>query len=67
MVKDIDPGANSSYPSYMINVNNELYFTANDGSHGYELWKSDGPPPEPSWSRTSTPAPAVRRRSIWRP
>ena len=42
MVKDIDPGANSSYPSYMINVNNELYFTANDGSHGYELWKSDG-------------------------
>jgi ELWxxDGT repeat protein len=42
MVKDIDPGANSSFPSYVINVNNELYFTANDGAHGYELWKSDG-------------------------
>jgi ELWxxDGT repeat protein len=42
MIKDIDPGANSSFPSYIINVNSELYFTANDGVHGYELWKSDG-------------------------
>ena len=42
MVKDIDPDANSLVPSYVINVNSELYFTANDGAHGYELWKSDG-------------------------
>jgi ELWxxDGT repeat protein len=25
----------------MTNVNGVLYFRANDGSHGYELWKSD--------------------------
>ena len=23
-------------------MNNELYFNANDGNNGYELWKSDG-------------------------
>ena len=26
----------------MTNVNGTLFFTANDGTHGYELWKSDG-------------------------
>ena len=26
----------------MTNVDNIVYFMANDGSHGYELWKSDG-------------------------
>ena len=42
MVKDIDPGATGSIPSYLTNVNGTLFFTANDGTHGYELWKSDG-------------------------
>ena len=26
----------------LTNVNGTLYFTANDGVHGWELWKSDG-------------------------
>ena len=42
MVKDIDPGATGSIPSYLTNVNGTLFFAANDGTHGYELWKSDG-------------------------
>jgi ELWxxDGT repeat protein len=42
MVADIFPGASSSFPSHMPNVNGELYFSANDGVHGTELWKSDG-------------------------
>src|SRR5205085_187558 len=36
------PGYFGSNPSNLTNVNGTLYFTANDGPHGYELWKSDG-------------------------
>ena len=41
-VKDILPGAGGSYPSNLTDVNGTLFFTATDGSNGYELWKSDG-------------------------
>jgi|GEM_PF-1296772 len=34
--------AASSYPSQLRVVGNTLYFQANDGIHGRELWKSDG-------------------------
>src|SRR5262249_55641824 len=33
---------NSSFPSWLTNLNGTLYFTANDGIHGVALWKSDG-------------------------
>ncbi|GBE39482.1 hypothetical protein BMS3Bbin08_02105 [bacterium BMS3Bbin08] len=39
---DICPGACSSDPSYLTNVNGTLFFRANDVTNGYELWKSDG-------------------------
>jgi ELWxxDGT repeat protein len=42
MVKDINPGSASSYPGHLTDVNGTLFFTANDGTHGSELWKSDG-------------------------
>jgi len=47
MVKDINIGNLSSFSQYpwensLTAVGNTLYFTANDGSNGYELWKSDG-------------------------
>ena len=45
LVKDIYPGSNSSLDSYyplpITAVGNTLYFVANDGVNGYELWKSD--------------------------
>jgi ELWxxDGT repeat protein len=42
MVKDINPGAASSSIGYLTNVNGMLFFVANDGINGTELWKSDG-------------------------
>ena len=41
MVKNIRPGGSSSPGQFTI-FNNTVFFTANDGSHGSELWKSDG-------------------------
>lgn len=38
---NINPSAASS-PTGMYIFNNKLYFAANDGSHGIELWSTDG-------------------------
>ncbi|MCA9065544.1 MAG: hypothetical protein KDA96_20895, partial [Planctomycetaceae bacterium] len=40
-VRDIQAGG-SSAPSQLTNVGGSLYFTADDGVHGREIWKSDG-------------------------
>ncbi|MFM7787275.1 MAG: ELWxxDGT repeat protein, partial [Microcystis panniformis] len=45
LVKNIFPGNNPSFSSSPRNlrvVGNTLFFSANDGANGYELWKSDG-------------------------
>ncbi len=42
MVKDIRPGPKGSRPTGLARIAGTLYFSANDGVHGYELWKSDG-------------------------
>jgi ELWxxDGT repeat protein len=42
LLKDINPGATSSNICYLTNVDNTLFFAANDGVRGMELWKSDG-------------------------
>ena len=48
LVKDIVLGSNdygdpnSSNPAYLTEFNDRLYFTANDGQSGNELWATDG-------------------------
>ncbi|MCG6947813.1 MAG: hypothetical protein LJE93_02710 [Acidobacteria bacterium] len=45
MVKDINPDGGdgmSSVNSEIVVAGDEIYFTANDGVHGWELWRSDG-------------------------
>jgi ELWxxDGT repeat protein len=47
LVKDIYPGStsgflNGSFPEYLTPLGNTLYFVADDGVNGRELWKSDG-------------------------
>jgi ELWxxDGT repeat protein len=48
LVTDLFPGedkygnANSSFASNLVEFNDKLYFTANDGVHGNELFVSDG-------------------------
>ena len=45
MVKDINPGSSTSFPSFfpqLTNINGTVYFEADDGAHGVELWKTDG-------------------------
>jgi ELWxxDGT repeat protein len=38
MVQDINPGPNGSNPASLTDVSGTLFFTADDGTHGVELW-----------------------------
>lgn len=42
LVADINPGAAGSSPNVLVDAEGTLFFRANDGSHGNELWRSDG-------------------------
>jgi len=42
LVKDIAVGEGDSLPEQLIEMGGVLYFTASDGVHGRELWRSDG-------------------------
>ena len=41
-MKDINPGFEPSIPTDFIRYNHFVFFSANDGLHGTELWRTDG-------------------------
>jgi ELWxxDGT repeat protein len=43
-VKDIRPGPEGSNPANLAVAGGFLFFAADDGTSGYELWRSDGTP-----------------------
>jgi trimeric autotransporter adhesin len=42
LVADLNTGTPGSNPGTMVDLNGTLFFIADDGVHGKELWKSDG-------------------------
>jgi ELWxxDGT repeat protein len=42
LVADINSGTGSSYPSGGVTIGTTYFFSANDGTHGTELWQRDG-------------------------
>ena len=41
LVRDINPGGPGSAPTDLVSMNGLLFFSADDGIHGRELWSSD--------------------------
>lgn len=44
LVKDINTGVANASPTNLVLIGSALYFAANNGTNGIELWKSDGTP-----------------------
>ena len=42
LVQNVNPGSGRADPTDLISANGILYFAANDGTNGTELWRSDG-------------------------
>ena len=41
LIKDLNPGEPNSDPGWFVEINDVVYFPANDGTNGIELWRTD--------------------------
>ncbi|MGQ9892619.1 MAG: ELWxxDGT repeat protein, partial [Roseiflexus sp.] len=61
LVRDIRAGSQGSFTIYrrggLTDVANTLFFVADDGVHGFELWRSDGTPDGTAMVRDLRPGP----------
>jgi ELWxxDGT repeat protein len=66
LIKDINPDPPLPPPFYFLlpsvipgffNFQNELYFAGNDGTNGFELWKTDGTGPGTQFVKDIDPGP----------
>src|SRR5262245_8549580 len=55
LVKDINLVGESSRLENLTDVNGTLFFTATDGTTGFELWKSDGTAAGPVQTKVISP------------
>ncbi|MCA9150075.1 MAG: DUF4214 domain-containing protein [Planctomycetales bacterium] len=44
LVSDINPGARGSFPHDIFPLGHVVYFAATNGTHGYELWRTEDSP-----------------------
>lgn len=45
LVKDINPGGGTSSPASLTNIDGQLWFSADDGTNGREIWRTNGTEP----------------------
>jgi ELWxxDGT repeat protein len=72
MVSDIytgtcPPGPCSANPTYLAAEGDRVYFSANDGEHGNELWASDGTPTGTIMVADSVPGPTSSAPALLKP
>ena len=66
LIRDIYPGSTGSVSTFAFNRGSlahrgRLFFTADDGAHGFELWRSDGTPTGTRLVRDVNPGSASSR------
>ena len=59
LVKDINPAIFSSDPSQLRLIGTTIFFSADDGTTGEELWKAVTAAPTPTPTPTPTPVPGL--------